>query len=102
MSWSPEGDLKFGVFSKKRHQLKYVDKGSNHTPGTLHAILSGVLNRLARITPHKPYFNSERVDNVYPEHAISKAGLAPIVYRQWDNDGKVNIKKRIPIMKKNP
>ena len=24
MSWSPEGDLQFGVFSKKGQQLKYV------------------------------------------------------------------------------
>ena len=35
MSWSPEGDLQFGVFRKKGQQLKYAVKDSTHTPGTL-------------------------------------------------------------------
>ena len=26
MSWSPEGDLKFGVYMEKGQQLKYVGK----------------------------------------------------------------------------
>ena len=26
MSWSPEGDMQFGVFRKRGHQLKYVGK----------------------------------------------------------------------------
>ena len=43
-SWSPEGDMKFGIFRKKVNQLKYVRKFSTHTPDTLRAILSGVLN----------------------------------------------------------
>ena len=34
MSWSLEVDLKFGVFSKKGQQLKYIVKESNHTPST--------------------------------------------------------------------
>ena len=50
MSWFPEGDLQFGVFRKKGQYLKYVGKESTHTPGTLRAIPSGVLNRLAKIT----------------------------------------------------
>ena len=44
MSWSPEGDLKFGVFKKKGQQLKYDRKEITHTPGNLLAISSGVLN----------------------------------------------------------
>ena len=35
-----------------------------HTPGTLRTILSGVLNRLAKLTLRRPYFHSERVENV--------------------------------------
>ena len=58
MSWSPEGDLQFGVFSKKVQQLKYVGEESTHTPGTLRAIPSGVLNRLAKLTSIKPSIHS--------------------------------------------
>ena len=50
MSWSPEGGLQFSVFRKKEQQLKYIRKESTHTPGTLRAILSGVLNHLAKLT----------------------------------------------------
>ena len=49
MSWSPEGDLQFGVFRKKVHQLKYVRQDITHTPGTLRAIPSGVLNRISNV-----------------------------------------------------
>ena len=57
MSWSPEGNLKFGVFKKNGQQLKYVGKESNHTPSTLRAIPSGFLNCLAKLTLSKPSIN---------------------------------------------
>ena len=50
MSWSPEGDLQFSVFRKKVQQLKYVGKECTHTPGTLRAIPSVLLNHLAKLT----------------------------------------------------
>ena len=50
MSWCPEGDLQFGVFRKKGQQLKYIGRDITHTPGTLHAIPSGVLIPLAKLT----------------------------------------------------
>ena len=53
MSWSPEGDLQFGVFRKKGQKLKYFGMGSNHTPSTIQAIPSGVLNRLLELTFRK-------------------------------------------------
>ena len=56
MSWSPEGDLQFGVFRKKGQKIKYVGKESTHTPGTFRAIPLGVLNRLANITSKNPQF----------------------------------------------
>ena len=48
MSYSPEGPLKFRVFGKREKQLKYSGKGITHRPGTIHAIPSGALNRLAK------------------------------------------------------
>ena len=78
-SWSPEGDLQFGVSRKKGQQLKYVGKESTHTPRTLRAIPSGVLKRLAKLTSRKPSIQAESVDMIYPAHTntLSKAGLAP-------------------------
>ena len=82
ISWSPEGDLQFGVFRKRGQQLKYVGKGSTHAPGTLCAIPSEVLNHLAKLTSRESSFHSERVDNVYPNHvnALCEAGLAPPIF----------------------
>ena len=79
MIWSYNGDLEFLVYRKKRQQFKYIGKWSTHTTGTLHAIPSGVLNCLEKITSRKTIFQSEMVDNVYLDHVnnIRKAGLAP-------------------------
>ena len=66
MSWSPEGGLQFGVFKGKGQQLNYADKESTHTPDTLCAIPSGVLNRLAKITSRNPYIHAKVVDKIYP------------------------------------
>ena len=79
MSWSPEGDLQFEVFKKKGQQLKYVVQESNHTPGTLRAIPSWVLNRLAKLTSRNPSIHAEVSDKIYPDHAnaLRKVGLAP-------------------------
>ena len=79
MSWSLEGDLKFGAFRNKGQQFKYVVKESTHTPGTLRAIPSGLLNRISELTSRKPSIHSEGVDKIYPDHtnALRKEGLAP-------------------------
>ena len=81
MSWSPEGDLQFEVFREKVQKLKYVCKESTHTPGTLRAIPSRVLNRLAKLTSRNPSIRTEAVDKIYPAHvnALRKVGLAPPV-----------------------
>ena len=62
MSWSPEGELQFGVFRKKGQQLKCVGKESTHTPGTLRAIPSGVFNGLAKLASMKPSIRAAAVD----------------------------------------
>ena len=81
MMWTPEGELSFSVFKKVGQQLKYAGKESTHIPGTLRAIPSGVLNRLAKLTSRKPSLHSERVDKVYPDHvyALRKAGLHVLI-----------------------
>ena len=68
MKWTPEGELTFSVFRKAGQQLKYVRKDSTHTPGTLRAIPSGVLNRLAKPTSQNPSLQFKGVDKVYPDH----------------------------------
>ena len=82
MSWYPEGDLQFGLFRKRGHQLKYVGKDSTHTPGTPGAIPSGVLNRLDKLTSRNPSIPAEAVDKIYSDqmNAFRKAGLAPPVF----------------------
>ena len=82
MSWSPEGDLQFGLFRKKRQQLKYVGKESTHTPGTLRAIPYGVLDLLAKLTSRNPSIHAEVLHKIYPAHAnaLRKAGLAAPVF----------------------
>ena len=79
MSWSPEGDMQFGVFREMGQQLKYVGQESTHTPITLRVIPSGVLNRLAKLTSRNPSIHVEAVDKIYPvrANAFCKAGLAP-------------------------
>ena len=100
MSWSPEGDLKFGVFREKGQQLKYVGKESTHTPGTLRVIPSGVLKHRSEITSRNPSIHAEAVDKIYPAHAkaLRKAGLAPPVsptmgYLWRKQDEKVDTEK---------
>ena len=107
MIWSPEGNLKFGVFRKKGQKLKYVGKESNHTPGNLRAIPLGVLNRLAKLTSRKPFIHSYGVDKIYPDHAnnLHKAGLAPpdlpTMGDSWSKqDEKMDIEKEPEFSKK--
>ena len=107
MSWCPEGDLQFGLFREKGQLLKYVGKQSTHTPGTLHAIPSGVLNRLAKLTQEKPSIHAEAVEKIYPSHAnaLHKAGLAPPVFPQMGDlwrkqDQKVEIEKERDVSEK--
>ena len=82
ISWYPEGDLQIRIFRKKGQKLKDIGNESTHTPGTLRAIPSGVLNRLAKLTSRKPSIKAEAVDTIYSAHAnaLSKAGLAPPVF----------------------
>ena len=109
MSCPPEGDLQFGLFRKKGQKLKYFGKESTHTPGTLSAIPSGVLNQLAKLTSRNPSIHTEAVDKIYPAHAnaLRKAGLSPPVFLTMEDlwrkqDEKVDIEKEQDVsVKKN-
>ena len=81
-------------------KLNHVGKECTHTPGTLRAITSGLLNRLAKLTSQKPSLHSEGVEKIYPdyENALLKAGLVPTYFPTmgdlWRNpDEKVDMKK---------
>ena len=62
ISWYPKEDQKFGVFSRKGHQLNYIGKGSTHTPINIRMIPSEVINRLEKLASRKFTFHSERVE----------------------------------------
>ena len=78
-----------------------------HTPGTLRAIPSGVLNHLAKLTSRKPSIHSEAVDKIYPDHAnaLRKAGLKnpdfpTMGYLQRKKDKKVDMGKELDVRKR--
>ena len=86
-SWYPEGQLQFVFSSKKGQQLKYVGQESTHTPITLRAIPSGVLNCLAKFTSPNFSIYAEAVDKIHPDHAnaLHKSGLAPPILPTMGN-----------------
>ena len=97
MSCSPEGGLQFRVFREKGQILKYVGKESTHTPGTLHAIPSGVLNRLTKLTSRKPPLHYEGVDKIYPNHAnaLREADFAPPNFPTMGYNGEIRMRSWI-------
>jgi hypothetical protein len=50
MTWSEEGDLRFGVYLKPGQELKYLNSDSLHPPHCFKAITKGVFGRLASLT----------------------------------------------------
>ena len=87
--------------------MKYVSKVSTHTPVTIRAIPSGVLNRLVKLTLRNPSIHAEEVDKIYPNHgtALCEAGLAPHIFPTmvdlWRNqDENVDYEKEQDIIKK--
>jgi len=77
LSWSIDGNLKFGVHMKPNQQLKYLNAGSAHTPGCFKAITAGVCYRLTRLTTVDEDSANMKLDKIYPEHfkALNKAEL---------------------------
>ena len=57
--------------------LKYLNKGSTHTPATFKSIPAGVINRLAKLTSLTPETEDKRIDELYPGHveALRRAKL---------------------------
>jgi len=50
MSWSEEGDLRFGVHLKPNQALKCLNNGSSHPTSCIRAISQGAIGRLAKLT----------------------------------------------------
>ena len=65
------------MFIKPNQQLKYLNKGSSHTPGCFKAIPNGVFHRLTKLTTIDEGNRDKRLDEIYPKHfeAMNKADL---------------------------
>ena len=102
--WYPKGDLQFSVFRKKEQKIKCVLMGSTHTLGTIRLILSGVLNRLSKLTSRKTSFGYGGFDKIYPLHAnaLHKTGLAPHIFQKWESYRTIRSRIWILRKKKNP
>lgn len=69
LSWKDVGDgLIFGVYLKPNQELKYLNKGSAHTPDCFKAINTGVFNRLAKLTSLNESNSNKQLDVLYPHH----------------------------------
>ena len=75
----PWGGPSIWIIQVKGQKLNCIGVWSTNTPSTLRVIPSGVLNRFSKLTSREPYFNSERLDNVHPDHisALRKVVIAP-------------------------
>ena len=82
MFWAKKEELNFNVHLKPNQELKYLNRGSNHTKATFKAIPHGVLSRLAKLTTMTDENENVRMNALYPEHtdALAKAKLAP---KKW-------------------
>jgi hypothetical protein len=70
-------DLNFRVHMKPNQLLKYLNKGSAHTPDCFKAIPHGVLRRLVSLTTANPQTKNVPLNKLYADHcrALESAGL---------------------------
>ena len=75
--WNSNLNLQFRVHLKPNQQLKYLNRGSSHTPGCFKAIPTGVCKRLAKLTTLTEENKNKKMDELYPVHfgALSDANL---------------------------
>jgi hypothetical protein len=66
--WNEQGTLEFRVHLKPNQQLKYLNKGSSHTPSCYSAISTGVFKRLAKLTSLTDSNKDKSLDELYPNH----------------------------------
>jgi hypothetical protein len=78
MYWSGRGQLRFRVDLEPKLQLLYLNRGSSHTSSCYRAIVSGVLDRLAKLTSATAANLGRPMHQLYPEHtkALQRAGLS--------------------------
>ena len=77
LSWNMNGSLDFGVHLKPNQELKYLNKGSAHTPSCFKAVSTGVMKRLTKLTSVTKENCNLKLDKIYPLHfeALNKADL---------------------------
>ena len=66
--WSESDNLQFRVHLKPNQKLKYLNKGSAHTPACFKAIVSRVFNRLAKLTSKTDETRGKKINQLYPKH----------------------------------
>jgi hypothetical protein len=79
MTWSDEGDLRFGEYLKPGQELKYLNNDSSHPPHCFKAITKEVFGWLASLTLLTNKSRYKPIKDLYPQHhrALKLAGLAP-------------------------
>ena len=77
-----DGHLEFTVHLKPNQALRYLNRESTHRESTFRSIPQGVFRRLTSLTSDTEYFNTLRIDELYPHHAaaLHAAGLAPAIF----------------------
>ena len=77
LSWDEKNSLNFGVYLKPNQELKYLNKGSAHTPSCFKAITTGVIKRLTKLTTISESNKETPINEIYPLHfkALSEADL---------------------------
>ena len=77
MFWNSNSKLSFKVHLKENQRLKYLNKGSAHTPGCFKAIPSGVFKRLTKLTSLDDDNTNCKLSELYPTHfeALNNAKL---------------------------
>ena len=79
MTWTEEGELQFGVYTKPNQELKNLNSKSNHPPHCFSAITKGVYRHLASLTSLTNKSKYLSIKDIYPRHhqALDSAGLLP-------------------------
>ena len=68
MFWHDNGKLAYRVHLKPNQQLKYLNRGSAHTPGCFKAIPNGVMKRLTKLTSVDESNYDSKLEELYPVH----------------------------------
>ena len=82
MKCSPQGGVEIWCIQAKGTSIKVRCNGKYPCTRYPTRDIISSLRTLFKITSQKPYFHSERIDNVYPDHvnALHKASVSPPIF----------------------